>query len=271
MRALAALLTAAHATAAPAADVSGADAADSGALCTLIAESAERHALPPAFFARLIWKESRFDVKALSPVGAQGVAQFMPRTATERGLDDPWDPAQAIPASAHLLADLRGDFGNLGLAAAAYNAGPDRVSGWLSRGRGLPWETVDYVHSVTGRPASWFRDPMREAPALPLHPEKSFDAACRALPVIATRAMPRPPWGVQIASAVNRGAAHAAFRRIKQRYPTALRGTRPLVLRSGMRTGARYVARIGAPSRRAAGHLCARLRRAGGNCVVLRN
>jgi len=52
------------------------------------------------FFARLIWKESRFDIKAVSPAGAQGVAQFMPATAKRRGLADPFDPEQAIPASA---------------------------------------------------------------------------------------------------------------------------------------------------------------------------
>ena len=53
-----------------------------------------------------------------------GVAQFMSGTASERGLADPFDPATAIPASAKLLAELARRFGNLGLSAAAYNAGP---------------------------------------------------------------------------------------------------------------------------------------------------
>src|SRR5699024_2330005 len=105
---------------------------DAPRLCALIDAAAGAHALPPAFLARLIWKESRFDIRALSPVGAQGIAQFMPGTARLRGLEDPWDPREAIPASAHFLADLRARFGNLGLAAAAYNGGPDRVARWLA-------------------------------------------------------------------------------------------------------------------------------------------
>ncbi|MEM9370297.1 MAG: lytic transglycosylase domain-containing protein, partial [Pseudomonadota bacterium] len=97
-------------------------------ICDTIKSAADRNGLPRPFFARLIWKESRFDIKAVSPVGAQGIAQFMPATAKERGLANPFDPAQAIPASAHYLADLKEAFGNWGLAAAAYNGGPDRVS-----------------------------------------------------------------------------------------------------------------------------------------------
>jgi soluble lytic murein transglycosylase-like protein len=67
------------------------------ALCVLIEKAAEDHGLPKPFFARLIWKESRFDIRAVSPVGAQGVAQFMPATAKRRSLKHPFDPVQAIP------------------------------------------------------------------------------------------------------------------------------------------------------------------------------
>ena len=79
--------------------------------------------IPVAFFARLLWQESRFRSGEVSRAGAQGVAQFMPSTAAEIGLDNPFDPYKALPASAKLLQKLRRDFGNLGLAAAAYNAG----------------------------------------------------------------------------------------------------------------------------------------------------
>ena len=88
-------------------------------ICRLIEAAAEKFGLPKPFFARLIWKESRFDIKAVSPVGAQGVAQFMPATAKIRGLADPFDPEQAIPASASYLAELKAAYGNFGLAAAA--------------------------------------------------------------------------------------------------------------------------------------------------------
>jgi soluble lytic murein transglycosylase-like protein len=83
----------------------------------------------------------------VSRAGAQGVAQFMPATARWRGLADPFDPVEAIAKSAKLLRDLRRDFGNLGLAAAAYNAGPARVRDWLAGRRGLPRETRPCVAS----------------------------------------------------------------------------------------------------------------------------
>jgi hypothetical protein len=65
----------------------------------------------------------------------------MPATARWRGLADPFDPLEAIAQTAKLLRDLRREFGNLGLAAAAYNAGPGRVRDWLAGRRGLPRET----------------------------------------------------------------------------------------------------------------------------------
>src|SRR5439155_112726 len=96
-------------------------------ICDVLAAAAVENDLPVDFFARLIWQESRFDPTAVSRAGAQGVAQFMPATASARGLADPFDPIEAIAHSAKLLRDLRREFGNLGLAAAAYNAGPGRV------------------------------------------------------------------------------------------------------------------------------------------------
>jgi soluble lytic murein transglycosylase-like protein len=104
-------------------------------------QSAAENALPVEFFARVIWQESRFDAQAVSPKGAQGIAQFMPRTASWHGLVDPFDPIEALRHSAAYLHELLGRFGNLGLAAAAYNAGPERVSAWLTSHRALPAET----------------------------------------------------------------------------------------------------------------------------------
>ena len=118
-------------------------------VCRLIERAAGANRLPVEFLTRLIWRESSFRPGAVSPAGARGIAQFMPGTAQERGLADPFDPEQAIPKAAHLLADLRRRFGNLGVAAAAYNAGPARVSDWLQRPGGLPAETRAYVRFVT--------------------------------------------------------------------------------------------------------------------------
>ena len=126
-------------------------------ICDLIEEAARSHALPLAFFTRLIWRESRFRPHALSPAGAQGVAQFMPGTAAERGLVDPYAAREALMHSAAFLDELRTTFGNFGLAAAAYNAGPGRVTRWLAGQSELPQETLDYVPAVTGHDAQAWR------------------------------------------------------------------------------------------------------------------
>ncbi len=125
-------------------------------ICDTLAEAAHTNNLPVPFFIRLLFQESRFEAGVVSHAGAQGIAQFMPETAASVGLDNPFDPLQAIPAAARLLRDLADQFGNLGLAAAAYNAGPERVHKWLSKQSGLPAETLGYVKNITGQPAeSW--------------------------------------------------------------------------------------------------------------------
>ena len=88
---------------------------------------------------RLLWQESRFDPAAVRPAGAQGIAQFMPVTAAMRGLTNAFEPLLALRESASYLRELRTTFrGNLGLAAAAYNAGPGAVEAWLARRSVLP-------------------------------------------------------------------------------------------------------------------------------------
>ena len=119
-------------------------------ICRTIEQSAAENGLPVEFFAKVIWQESRFNAFAVSNKGAQGIAQFMPRTADSRGLADPFDPIQALHHSASYLHDLMAQFGNLGLAAAGYNAGPGRVSAWLAGKRTLPSETRNYVAIITG-------------------------------------------------------------------------------------------------------------------------
>ena len=100
----------------------------------------------------------------MSHAGAQGVAQFMPGTAKMRGLADPFEPREAIAKSAELLRDLNREFGNLGLAAAAYNAGPGGFRDWLGGHRVLPGETQAYVRIVTGRSAEEWPDDRRLSP-----------------------------------------------------------------------------------------------------------
>src|SRR5271166_1882786 len=136
-------------------------------LCGIVEDSAKAEGLPVNFFTRLIWRESAFQPHAVSPAGALGVAQFMPGTASERGLADPFDPATAIPASAKLVADLSRRFGNLGLAAAAYNAGPNGLASWLAGHGFMPIETQDYVLAITGHDIEEWRGDKPPASASP--------------------------------------------------------------------------------------------------------
>ena len=159
----------------PAATPPPSDADLRESVCLMIEASARAHNLPLEFFARVIWQESRFQPGVVGPrtrsgERAQGIAQFMPRTAAERGLLDPFDPVQALPKSAEFLRELADQFGNLGLAAAAYNAGPQRVRDWLSGRRTLPAETQNYVQAITGISADeWARSGKRE-PVQPARP-----------------------------------------------------------------------------------------------------
>ncbi|MDB5573087.1 MAG: transglycosylase [Tardiphaga sp.] len=149
-----------------------------GEFCEALAEAAEASDIPVAFFARLIWQESKFKHDATSHVGAQGVAQFMPRTAAEMGLDDPFDPRKALPASAKFLRKLHDQFGNLGLAAAAYNAGSGRIQNWLARRGPLPDETRNYVRKITGNPAETWTSEKKTAA---LQQELPREAPCEGV------------------------------------------------------------------------------------------
>ena len=155
-------------------------------ICRIIEAAATREALPVPFFARLIWRESRFDPRAVSPAGAQGIAQFMPFVANGRGLADPFDPLPALLESAEYLGELLRRFGNLGLAAAAYNAGPKRVQDWLGKRGILRQETRDYVAIITGhRPAAW-------AVGAPPSAADAEDFRCAEIHKIARQRPPAP-------------------------------------------------------------------------------
>ncbi|MER9233502.1 lytic transglycosylase domain-containing protein [Mesorhizobium sp. M0622] len=247
-------------------------------VCNLIEAHADQNGLPKDFFARLIWKESRFDPNAVSPVGAEGIAQFMPGTAKIRGLTNSFDIEQAIPASAKYLAELKTGFGNLGLAAAAYNAGETRVSRWLNSGGFLPMETESYVLDVMGEPADRFTDAAYAGVIRPLDKKASFAAACRKLPVIMSRTVPMSsinikPWGVQVAGNFRRAAALNQWSTVKRRFPALLSGRNPVVSRVRTPIGRRgiYAVRIGADTKVKADDICEKLQSVGGACIVVRN
>jgi hypothetical protein len=246
-------------------------------LCGIVESSAKTEGLPVDFFTKLIWRESSFRPTAVSPAGAQGVAQFMPQTASERGLVDPFDPASAIPASAKFLGELKHRFGNLGLAAAAYNAGETAVANWLADKGPLPFETQDYVLAITGHDAEEWRSEKPPADA-------SSETGPSCLSLIATLRVTLPaspvvsgwfaPWGVQIAASFSKGSALRAYARAEHQFYSVIGGRDPFVLGSAVRSrGFRpfYRVRVPAQSRREADGICQRLEAAGGACVVLRS
>jgi hypothetical protein len=259
------------------------------AMCLMIESAARASGLPLEFFARVIWQESRFQPDAVGPVTrngqrAQGIAQFMPGTANERGLLDPFNPVQALPKSAEFLSELRGQFGNLGLAAAAYNAGPRRVQEWLAGSGNMPQETRSYVFAITGSSVDEWATAGRNGKM----PERAPTSGCRELMALLKQA-PNPfvaeleqhvtlaaakLWGVQLAAGFNRDKALAMYARAMKRLNAVIGDQDPSLLSSVMRSrGTRefYQVRIGADTRPAADELCGRIRRAGGACFVLRN
>jgi hypothetical protein len=249
-----------------------------GRICNLIETQARRTELSPDFLARLIWKESRFDPNAVSPAGAEGIAQFMPGTAALRGLEDSFDIEQAIPASARYLAELKTSFGNLGLAAAAYNSGENRVSRWLNSGGFLPMETENYVLDIMGEPVDKFSDVAYAGVVQPLDPKASFGDACRRLPmlesaVIAMATVNVKPWGIQVAGSFRRNVAVRQWQKLQARYSVLLADYEPVVSRVRSPLGRRgiYAVRIGVDDRANANIICQQLRGAGGACVVVRN
>jgi hypothetical protein len=216
---------------------------------------------------------------------AQGIAQFMPGTANERRLLDPFDPVQALPKSAEYLNELRGQFGNLGLAAAAYNAGPRRVQDWLDGKGSMPAETRNYVVAITGSPVEDWAAAGRSGKPPDRAPVSS---GCRELMALLKRA-PNPfvtgleqhvklgadkPWGVQLAAGFSRVRAMAMYARAIRRLGAVIGDRDPSLLGSVLRSrGTRtfYQVRIGSDTRGEADGLCNRIRRAGGACLVLRN
>lgn len=257
-------------------------------ICLMVEAAAAANGLPLDYFVRIIWRESNFRTDAVGPrtrsgSRAQGIAQFMPGTAEERRLLDPFDPVQALPKAAEFLRDLRAEFGNLGLAAAAYNAGPGRVRDWLAGRGGLPGETQRYVLAVTGRPAEdWI------AASSATSGTAEQQSGCNEMIALLRRGPNRfvdelqqhitasvsKPWGVQVAAGFSRERALASYSGIERQNRALLSGLDMVISQRLLRSrGTRpfYQVRIGADSRGAADALCAKLHAARVACMVLRN
>lgn len=247
-------------------------------VCEVIERAAGRNELDPHFLARLLWKESLFEAGAISPVGAMGIAQFMPGTAAMVGLDDPYNPAKAIDASAKYLRSLSDAFGNLGLAAVAYNGGENRAARFVSGSGGLPWETQDYVQAITGMTAADWRDSAPDKLDLRLDKERPFRAACIDLAGSRKlREFKTPehawPWGVIVATHSNQSGVANQVTRLNKQLRPILGGKRVSYVRRRVSGGPRrvYTAQIGYSSKSEAYTFCTRLRSVGGRCIVLKN
>ena len=246
-------------------------------MCQTIEDAARTNELPVQFLTHLIWQESRFNPEAVSHSGAQGIAQFMPKTAAGRGLQNPFEPVAAILKSAELLRDLMKQFGNLGLAAAAYNAGPKRVQDWVEGRAGLPQETEAYVRIITGHSV----EEWRAKHLITLNPAARDPVPCpriaEGLPKPSLRTAVAPAkeefaWGVQLIGSGSEAAAHTAYREMQKKYALLLAAHPPLVLRTSLgKASSWYRVRVGTATRASAEALCAKLRASGGSCLVQRN
>jgi hypothetical protein len=256
-------------------------------ICLMLESAARTYDIPVEFFARIIWQESSFNPEARGPKTrsgsrAEGIAQFMPGTAAERNLLDPFDPIQALPKAAEFLDELRRRFGNLGLAAAAYNAGPRRLSDWLAGVGSMPAETRNYVYAVTGYSIEDWRSESTQFNAKPAsfncdqmiasvkQPPNTFVASLEGR----VKQEATQPWSVQLSAGFSRDKALTKYAQSMNRFANLLADRDPvigsLVLRS---RGTRpfYQVRVGAQTRSEADALCARIRAAAGACMVLRS
>lgn len=150
-----------------------------------IAGAAKRFAIPVRWIRAVMAAESGGDPAALSPKGAIGLMQIMPKTwhelrARYRLGNNPWQPRANILAGAAYLRDLHDRYGSIAAMLAAYNAGPTRYDAHIAGGRALPAETVDYVAKVMPmidgkaagvlasghrRHASWSNSPLFAGPS----------------------------------------------------------------------------------------------------------
>ncbi len=248
-------------------------------ICHALEQDAAENQLPVEFFARVIWQESRFNAQAVSRKGAEGIAQFMPATADYRGLVDPFDPIEALKNSASYLHDLEQKFGNLGLAAAAYNAGPGRVAAFLADHRPLPGETRNYVAIITGWTVDEWASPSPPKTAETTIPQ---GVPCTQLAnlILAPKEEARrmaayvPRWGAQLTANWSESRAWAIYRMIAKKFAGLIGDREPIVIRSrgiGLGAAMRYNIRIADDNRRYLENFCNKLIAAGGACVVLRN
>ena len=248
-------------------------------LCRAIERLSMENDLPPAFFARLIWRESRFRADAVSYKGAEGIAQFMPGTAKLRGLSNSFDVVQALDASSRYLGELRDRFGNLGFRRRRLQCRRRGLLRFLTNAgcRSKRATTSSPLPAIPSRHGRTTRRKRGRRPGS----GPTFLSACIRLAVsrklrepILVQASDWAPWAVQLAANFDPAIARRLMRQSVARLPEPLSSESAMIVRQqrvkpGMRP--KYQARIGRDTRQEAIALCDAIRKAGVACAVVKN
>jgi hypothetical protein len=203
----------------------------------------------------------------------------LPQPHRSKVLLDPMNPVQALPKAAEFLKELRRQFGNIGLAAAAYNAGATRIREWMDGKASIPSETRAYVFAITGATV----DEWAGGAEVPPHQEREFTcdqamALLRHTPTVYVAALEQhviagamQPWGAILGAKNSRSEILARYATLQRHYSDILAGRDPILLERRRGSLPRYQVRVGAATRAEANDLCKRVHNSGGDCVVLRN
>ncbi len=248
-------------------------------VCRALEQSAAENALPVEFFARVIWQESRFDARAVSPKGAEGIAQFMPR---DRQLARPRRSVRSDRGAAAfgcLLARTAGPVWQSWTRCGSVQCRSRRVSAWLTSHRALPAETRNYVALVTG----WTADEWASSSP----PEKADTTIPQGVPctrlanlILAPKQERQrivayiPRWGIQLAAHLSESTAWAIYRDRLKRFGSLIGDREPIVLHKeipGMGRAKRYIITIADDDRGPLDKVCRKLIAADATCDVLRN
>lgn len=115
-------------------------------LATIINSASQKYGVDPNLIAAMAFRESAFKSTAVSSRGAQGIMQLMPRTAKALGVKDAFDAQESVFGGTKYMKSLLDRFnGNVDLALAAYNAGPELVA---KAGPAATQEAVAYVAAI---------------------------------------------------------------------------------------------------------------------------
>ena len=249
-------------------------------ICRTIEQSAAENGLPVEFFARVIWQESRFNAFAVSNKGAQGIAQFMPRTADARGLSRPVRSDRGAASFGGLFARADGSVRQSRACRGRLQCRPrarERLAFGQAHAAGRDPQLRRRHHRLDGRRmgvglAAGEKRRRRFPQGVPCTRLANLILAPKEKAQQIAAYVPR--WGAQLTSNWSESRAWETYRTLQRQYASLIGDREPIVLRGrlpGMGAVSRTIIRIGDDSRAPLDALCNKLIAAGGACVVLRN